>query len=61
MAGRPGPLVYTAQTLRKDTRILSGGHKGPAAARQIGACQKWHILFWDIFERNLAHLMGMKK
>jgi hypothetical protein len=35
-------------------------HKGPVAAN--GACQKWHILFLDIFQRNLAHLqMGMKK
>jgi hypothetical protein len=28
-------------------------HKGPVAAK--GACQKWHILFLDIFQRNLAH------
>jgi hypothetical protein len=28
-------------------------HKGPVAAN--GACQKWHILFLDIFQRNLAH------
>jgi hypothetical protein len=35
-------------------------HKGPVAAN--GACQKWHILFLDIFQRNLAHpQMGMKK
>jgi hypothetical protein len=35
-------------------------HKGPVAAN--GACQKLHILFWDIFQRNLAHpAMGMKK
>jgi hypothetical protein len=35
-------------------------HKGPVAAS--GACQKWHILFLDIFQRNLAHpQMGMKK
>jgi hypothetical protein len=26
-------------------------HKGPVAAN--GACQKWHILFLDIFQRNL--------
>jgi hypothetical protein len=29
-------------------------HNGPVAAN--GACQKWHILFLDIFQRNLAHL-----
>jgi hypothetical protein len=29
-------------------------HKGPVAAN--GACQKWHILFLDIFQLNLAHL-----
>jgi hypothetical protein len=29
-------------------------HKGPVAANG-GAGQKWHILFWDIFQRNLAH------
>jgi hypothetical protein len=29
-------------------------HKSPVAAN--GACQKWHILFLDIFQRNLAHL-----
>jgi hypothetical protein len=29
-------------------------HKGPVAAN--GACQKWHILFLDIFQQNLAHL-----
>jgi hypothetical protein len=28
-------------------------HKGPVAAN--GACQKWHILFLDIFQRNLTH------
>jgi hypothetical protein len=28
-------------------------HKGPVAANR--ACQKWHILFLDIFQRNLAH------
>jgi hypothetical protein len=28
-------------------------HKDPVAAK--GACQKWHILFFDIFQRNLAH------
>jgi hypothetical protein len=34
-------------------------HKGSVAVN--GACQKWHILFLDIFQRNLAHLkMGMK-
>jgi hypothetical protein len=33
-------------------------HKGPVAAN--GACQKWYILFLDIFQRNLAQ-MGMKK
>jgi hypothetical protein len=27
--------------------------KGPVAAN--GACQKWHILFLDIFQQNLAH------
>jgi hypothetical protein len=27
-------------------------HKGPVAANG----QKWHILFLDIFQRNLAHL-----
>jgi hypothetical protein len=35
-------------------------HKCPVTAN--GACQKWHILFWDIFQRNLVDLlMGMKK
>jgi hypothetical protein len=29
-------------------------HKDPVAAN--GACQKWHILFLDIFQQNLAHL-----
>jgi hypothetical protein len=28
-------------------------HKGPVAAN--GVCQKWHILFLDIFQGNLAH------
>jgi hypothetical protein len=28
-------------------------HKDPVAAN--GACQKWHILFLDIFQRNFAH------
>jgi uncharacterized protein YbcC (UPF0753/DUF2309 family) len=28
-------------------------HKGPVAAN--GACQKWHILFLDIFQRNWTH------
>jgi hypothetical protein len=28
-------------------------HKGPFAADE--ACQKWHILFLDIYQRNLAH------
>jgi hypothetical protein len=29
-------------------------HKGPVAAN--GACQKRHILFFDIFKPNLAHV-----
>jgi hypothetical protein len=29
-------------------------HKGPLPI--YGACQKWHILFLDIFQRNLAYL-----
>jgi hypothetical protein len=29
-------------------------HKGPVAAD--GAYKKWHILFLDIFQQNLAHL-----
>jgi hypothetical protein len=30
-------------------------HKDPVAANPNGACQKWHILFLDIFQQNLTH------
>jgi hypothetical protein len=33
--------------------VIKKFHKGLVAAN--GACQKWHILFWGIFQRNLAH------
>jgi hypothetical protein len=33
--------------------VSSNNNKGPVATN--GACQKWHILFLDIFQRNLAH------
>jgi hypothetical protein len=31
-------------------------NKKDVSQRSNGACQKWHILFGDIFQRNLAHL-----
>jgi hypothetical protein len=41
-------------------KVLKMFHEGPFP--NYGACRKWHILFMDIFQRNLAHLlMGMKK
>jgi hypothetical protein len=34
-------------------------HKGRVAVN--GACQKWNVLFLDIFQRNMAHADGHEK